>query len=268
MDNIIDFLRIGKINIIGSYTDKNKYYYSDIDIDDYVVDSKSEFLSKFRYKLKQINKNPSIYFIEFKAGLFGGRGIKWTYNEIMDGYRYIDNKRIDLLGTLEVASNIKLDLIVLDKNDLLLPVTVSYKFSSAVGDTRGYQTSVYLEAQKFGEENKLFEMYKKLYLYYKSKGDRKRMNDSLNVLNSELGSIYTNLYKLKEIKRLLDSDNKYNLKDIIYNFRDIQKNLPNDISYVMLPLVNGLSLDSIKRNIDKPISVIDKYINEQIKNLE
>ena len=267
MEDIIQSLKIGKINIIGSYTDKDKRYYSDIDIDDLVETDKRSFLNSLQYKLKYIMKNPNIYFIEFKAGIYGGRSVKWTYDEIMDEHRYIDNKRVDLLGTLNNASNVKLDLIILDRYKKLLPITISYKFKKDYVNNRGYESNLYLEAQRLEDDDKYFEALKKWYLYYKSRGERKKVNDILDILNSKFGLIYTKLYKLREIKRLLDSNNNYKLDDIQNNFIDIRDTLPSDISHIMLPLISTNSIDSIRRNIDKAISSLDKYINDEIKNL-
>lgn len=268
MEDIINFLKIGKINVIGSYTDKNRRYYSDIDIDDLISTDIQTFFSMLKYKLKTIINDPNFYFIESKAGMYGGKPIKWTLDEILDGYRYIDNKKVDLLGTLFNASNVKIDLIILDKNNNLLPVTVSYKFKDNLTNTQtGYASTLYLEAQRNVKQGNEYEAYKKLYLYYKDKGDMKHMNDMLDVLNSKTGLTYTKLHKLKEIKRLLDSDNKYSFNIIQNNLKDIQNGLPSDISFVMIPLTNSVSLDSIKSNINKAISAINAYINNKIKNL-
>jgi hypothetical protein len=264
MERYFNFLKIKNYNIIGSYDNPERKFYGDIDLDENLSMTPTEFVKKMKEKILKIRKNNEIFFIDFKAGNLNGKSIKWTQSEIIDGYRYIDNRRINLASTVIDGSIIKLDVIVIN-DDFMMPMSINYYMNENKPSATKLKGDIFLYAQKLKEEGDLINYVKKMRLFYTLEGDKKKEKKMNDILNSDLGLIYKYIGFLENILLLLNSDNSgYSLDNIRKIFNSIYRELPKRTRHYMLPLNHILNKQSLIETIPKVIKSLEDYIKENI----
>ena len=88
---------LGKQEIIGSASKDDKMLYSaDIDLQEtikYKKDIRELILKKFQNKFKQAKKSNNLFITDFKGGIspINNLPLKWSYDDIMNGYKLLDN---------------------------------------------------------------------------------------------------------------------------------------------------------------------------------
>ncbi len=249
--NILDILKIKNITIIGSSSDKNIIYPSDIDTQERVkwTGSKKELLEVFQDKFKRAYNDPNVFITDFKAGITENNiPLRWNYKSIMDGYQIYNNKKYNFIGQLEKHSIIKLDIIaVIDEKFVEFSCNYYFRFGKNKTDPNfldSLDKSYLLDAIKFNQQDKIYKSLKRMYSLFKL--DPEKYSDQIKQLqdlfNSKLGRLYSIMNQLNIIATVANvrPNNKY----IKHNLEIVLKEVPKDID-----------VQSLKGMIDKPIDV-------------
>ena len=266
LNKYFDLVKIKSYKIIGSYVNPNREFYSDVDLEEVLDDTTTyEFIEKLQHIIRTIKKRPDVFFLDFKAGNRNGQPIKWTQQEILDGYRYIDNKKISLVGALQDKAIVKLDVLLLT-HDFLIPVTINYWLYDRTVNKETFKGDLYNYAMYLKEKGEVIEYIKKMLLYaslIKNKDKEARLT---KVLNSEFGLTYKYVGLLESILLLLKSDNKgYHIDTIRSNFKRIYKELPKNIRHLILPLMHISNKQMLIDTIPKVIHGLEDYIQTNVK---
>jgi uncharacterized protein YktA (UPF0223 family) len=244
----IKLLKFEEINIIGSYSDVNLKYFSDVDSQEFLSTSKSyqEILESFQDKIKKILALPNLFIIDFKLGFLDGLPLKWSVKEILLGKKYVDGRIIKFVDALSQESIIKLDVILLIK-DKLVEISTNYYFDF---DDRGQtypnfdidrtKQNILFEYSKLKAVN-FYKALKRLYSYYKlvfNTSDRTgvemvkvvRTLDALRkIFNSKLGLLNKQLSGMKTLHDLIKSTMDNRKKPSKMMVRNIYKKIVDNL---------------------------------------
>ena len=93
---VIKLLNYKNIEVIGSSTNQAIKYPSDIDLQDisHVEGTHDDIYKFFRKIFDKAYANKNIFIIDFKCGFYRGKPIKWTYNDIVNGYKIKNDLKI------------------------------------------------------------------------------------------------------------------------------------------------------------------------------
>lgn len=84
--------------VIGSSSDSNILYYSDVDLDEKNIfkndaDAYNHVLKMFRSKYREVGKLSNVFITDFKCGVLpGGIPIRWNLRAIKLGTQIIEDK--------------------------------------------------------------------------------------------------------------------------------------------------------------------------------
>lgn len=268
MEKYFDMLKINNYNIIGSFVKSNRDFYGDIDLEEVLDDiSITEFIKRVQENIKQIKKSKDVFFLDFKAGVRNGLPVKWNEKEIMDGFRYIDNQKIILPAMLVEKSIVKLDVVVLTKK-LIMPISINYWLYKNEVNKENFKADLLLYANYLKKKGDMVDYVKKMSLYYALIKDTENEKKMIEILNSDIGLIYTYIGFLENISLLLKSkNNDYSIENIYLNLNNIYKKLPKKIRYIALPLVYIREKERLVDTLKKVINGLNSYVNTEIKNL-
>lgn len=266
MEKYFNMLKIKNYNIIGSYSDPSRKFYGDIDLEEVLDDmSIPKFISNLQKIIRAIKTRDDMFFLDFKAGNRNGQPIKWKQNEILEGYRYIDNKKITLSSALQDKAIVKLDVVVLT-NKFMIPITINYWLYDRIVDTETFKSNVYYYAQYLKDKGDVIDYIKKMVLYYSLEKDQNKVDKLNKILNSDFGVVYKYIGFLENILLLLQSDNTgYTLDNVRNNFRKIYDDLPVGVKHLILPLLHIVNKMDLIKTIPKIIHSLDEYIRLNVK---
>ena len=180
-------LNIGReVKLIGSSNNRQILYNSDYDLESHFdIKNKNDALNKIYLHFKnvfiQAKKDPNIFLTDFKCGEIDGEPIRWTYKDMIKGYK----DGFHFTDCLLQKSTIKLDEIYL-LNGSFIEISDNYYFT--IGDHQNYPTPTRKEINK-----SLTDDYKQLVKegnYYKAlkrKYSMKPTEKLTNYFNSEIG---------------------------------------------------------------------------------
>ena len=271
LKEVILLMKMNEIDIIGSYSDTNLKYFSDIDLEEFVKTKRtySQILKLFQYKYTKALSNPNMWVTDFKSGFYNGKPIKWSYDELMDGYKYIDSIRIPFIDTLTQISIIKFDLVIL-LDDIYVEITTNYYFdftnkNKTYREQNREQKLLY--DYKLLKEDNFYKALKRLYSYYKLTGNKEYQKILLKIFNSKFGFLNKQISGLKTIELLLQNDKKPKKKDIInaiYSINDNLKQYKYDSS--TLTNLDNQSLKKIENKVNDTIGELSSNLDGYIYN--
>lgn len=266
LNKYFDLLKIKSYKIIGSYVNPNREFYSDVDLEEVLDDiTISDFIRKLQSIIREIKKRKDIFFLDFKAGNRNGQPIKWSQQEILAGYRYIDDKKISLAGALQDKAIVKLDVLLLT-DDFLIPVTINYWLYDKDVNKETFKGDLYHYAMYLKEKGEVIEYIKKMLLYNTLIKNTEKEARLTKLLNSKFGLTYKYVGLLESILLLLKSSNMgYHVDTIRNNFKKIYKELPKDIRHLILPLIHISNKQMLIDTIPKVIHGLEEYIQANVK---
>lgn len=273
MDIILNKFTFLEYNILGSASDKQIKFASDIDVESFNISKTNEIkdynkiLKHFQHYIYILKKNKDIYFLDFKAGNFiNNVPLKWTEEDILRGYTIIEDTKKYFIDILQKPSIIKIDLLVKTNNNNYEEISVNYYFtfgdystSTQTQDTSEISKSLYTDFKNYIKKEDYYKALKRLYSYYKI--NNKDIKPILKILNSKYGLYYTYINNLDIILKLIELN--INNKDIM----DYINNIINNISEqkfisIFQSIKNNLDIDLINNSINN----IKQLINNKIKN--
>ena len=238
-----------KYRILGSNSIRGMIYPSDFDIEVKVSkNTRADALAKkLQYKVKYMDK--SVIFLEFKAGLFEGKPMKWTKEEVIKG---VKNGK-SLAEALTEDTIIKLDLII-PIGETYADVGEVYQYRQDKQTNEDIEKDLEADIDEYKSTNKL-KALKRLYsvLSFEPTKNKASLDELETFFNSIVG--YANKIKadLEIIIRLLDHGKTMTeLKPFI---EDCAVRLGN-IARLKVKL-------SSKENIKRTIMNLQRYINDK-----
>lgn len=265
LKDIINIVKFSQVEIIGSKVDEQLKYFSDIDMQEFIKTNKtySDILKFFQDIFKEVQETPDLYLTDFKSGEYKGKALKWSYDEMMRGYKEFENKlKIKFEDTLTSPSVIKLDLVSYI-DDQWIEVTTNYYFDfknrgktyKELSDDE-LKTKLLYDKRLLMTDNDVYKALKRLYSYYDFKGNKKGKEELVKLFNSSVGHLNKLVNGLKTISLLINNEKKPLKDDIIKGINKLKNNIKE---YKKVPLLDNLD--------NKTLSQIDERVNKTIKDL-
>lgn len=226
---IVDFLSIdNNIELIGSNAIRKLKYTTDYDYQEIIkiknIKDYNVILQKFKNIFQEVQDNNNIFITDMKAGSFNTLPVRWNYDDIMNGFKFIDTKLILFVNTLNNNDKVKIDLIVYIK-DKFVEVSCNYYFNSIDNiEIIDIQNSLLLDIKKYYYEKKFMKMFKRIMSYRKLINQDN--NELINFFNGEAGLLYQSYHKIEVILLMLENFPNTNMKRIINAVKKIVLKIP------------------------------------------
>jgi hypothetical protein len=297
--NIINFIGIeGKTNIIGSSILKPIRYNSDYDLSTEItkpvygnnpkseLNIKHNLYMKFLKLFKESKKDKNIFITDFKCGVDkNGDAIRWKYEDMINGYKNIDDEKYYFIDCLTHKSTIKIDIIYLINCKF---TEMSDNYYIKIGNKTNFEkitkdsiiNSLEKDYKDLVSQGKYYKALKREFSIIQTNNMNlptpkdtlnKRQQVLVNYFNSDIGILNKGKADLSVLLILLEEQTfrKVSLKNIRENLQIIKQN----ISYALdINLSNKLNkatkagkvemIKIIKNIIDN----LENYINNDAYN--
>jgi hypothetical protein len=281
LKDIFNIVKFSHIEVIGSKADTDLRYFSDIDLQEFVKTDKThtDILKFFQDIFVEVNETPNVYITDMKAGFYSGKPLKWSYNEIMQGFKRFDNKlKITFQSALTQDSVIKLDLVAFLDGEYI-EITTNYYFDFEDRNKTFRELSeeelkkkLLYDARILKSESNIYKSLKRLYSYYELVGNKKGKKELLKLFNSPVGHLNKLDNSLKTISLLINNDKKPVKSDIVKAIYKIRDNLKPYTDAPLLNNLDNLTFDKIDSRVNKTIKqlsdVVTKETDKYILNLK
>jgi len=256
MNSSLKFLHLnpqGKQTIVGSATDKNVIYSADIDVIETATGNITDLTNEFIDKFKHTPKN--IFITDFKCGSYKGHSIKWLPEEVLAGYKVLDNKTLYLEDALQQNSRIKLDIIVYS---LKFPGEFKFREYSSIYlinenynpvllENKNVLASLFNDVARNVAENNLLKATKRMYSFAKLNNLKDIQKKCLKIINDPT---VIELYKTKTQLEITLS---------LYPFELTRPQIINLMETTQMDLYN-------KREIENKLELVNTELNSIVKN--
>ena len=247
-----------KIELIGSNSMSKIKYSTDYDLQEHITITKlsqySTYVKKIQHIFKSFVNDKKIYIVDFKSGHFNTLPVRWNYDEIMNGYKNIDNIVINLIDTLQLENNtIKIDIVAFI-NDSFVEFSCNYYFNKTKTNVNDIYKSLLLDVNKYYHSKKFMKMLKRLLSYRSIKNEN--VDDIVLFLNSDAGKLYQFQHKVDVLLFVLEEKVKFDVKSVTVATNKLIKSIPE------LYKINISSKDSIKM-----LHEIKNKLNDDINTL-
>jgi hypothetical protein len=219
--------------LMGSSTYEVIEHPSDVDMFEIVIEEKDadvfkrSIIKKLRSIFQEIQKERSVYFIEFMAN-----DRKWTIDEVMS----------DEFNTSIFDSNSFFKLEVVKRiDDILVPISIVYEFYAKGKDTlEGLNQekptlndikSLNDDIRKFKKEGNIMKMFKRMYAKAIMQKDRTIIDYLTMVFNSDFGHLYM---LINDLKTCLSVSKLYNKPTDDRNIRNFLLVIYDELSTLKL----------------------------------
>jgi len=272
LKNIFNIVKFSHVDIIGSKADTDLKYFSDIDTQEFVKTKKTytDILQFFQKMFKRIREEPEVYITDMKSGFYGGRPLKWNYNEIMQGFKYFENDlKITFQETLTQDSIIKLDLVAYINGEYI-EVTTNYyitftdKNKTFTDPTKDeIKQKLLYDSRVLKSENNVYKSLKRLYSYYDLVDNDSGKKKLIKLFNSPVGYLNKLVNSLKTISLLINNEKKPTKKHIIDAIYKIKNNLKDHHDAPLLDNLNNLSFSQIDDRVNKTITQLSNIVSTE-----
>ena len=265
---------LGRQEIIGSSSKDDKMLYSaDIDLQETIkskskkddIDFKEKILKIFQNKFKQAKKSKNLFLTDFKAGVspINNLPLKWSYNDIMNGYKLLDNNvKFLFVNVFNQKSVIKLDLI-LENDNKFIEFSENYYFDLNNNKSYDQKTNEDIITSLKGDiryynhtKNNKLKALKRLYSLFKLTNNK----------NTEIIKKFLNL-KMIGSKYKLKSDLEIILLMIEQKFKKVKINKIIEIlNKLDTNIAKYKTIKTIKNKIQIEIKKLNNYLNEKTNN--
>lgn len=262
MDSSLKFLHLhlnpqGKQTIVGSATDKNVIYSADIDVIETVTGNITDLTNEFIDKYKHTPKN--IFITDFKCGNYKGYSIKWQPEEVLAGYKVLDNKILYLGDALQQSSRIKLDIIVYSLKfpgefkfrEFSSIYLINENYNPVLLENKNVLASLFNDVARNVAENNLLKAVKRMYSFAKLNNLKDIQKKCLKIINDPT---VIELYKTKT--QLEITLNLYPFKHLLTR--------PQIINLIETTQMD-VSLYN-KREIENKLELVNTELNSIVKN--
>lgn len=239
------------IELIGSNSLNKLKYATDYDLQEHIKSTKTTdklaILTKIQAIFLYVNKTKNIFITDFKSGVFNGNPVRWTYDDVMNGYQNIDTKHVELIDTFyNIHNTVKIDIIAL-VNKEFVEFSCNYYFSKSKFDMEAVLLSLMLDIRKYYLENKFMKMMKRIMSYRLIKNEN--IDDITKLFNSNSGKLYQLYHKIDVVNFVLEEHLDFDLQYINDQINNIMHSLPDDVKNKIKPRVDIIDLLNEIKNI-------------------
>jgi len=265
--------------LLGTAKDDDLDIINDYDLQEYAKFKDNKYIynlihEKFKEIIKDIKNNDDMYLIDFKLGkLVSSEQIRWSYNDVMKGYKIIDDEKINFVDVLHQKSIIKIDIIYIDDNHALWEISNNYYIS--IGDFKTYNDFDINDIKKnllidfkqlYYNDNNKYKSLKRLYSYYKLDHNKQKIKVLQSIFNSQIGYDNKLISDLKTLLLLIDNKFRKAERSIIYDTLTVLKNSENNENNknLLIKLIDNfknLSKNLIISKINDIIDIIYNNVN-------
>lgn len=229
---IINALNLyGNIKMIGSNSITNMKYKTDYDLQEHVtIKNTSDYmtiLEKFQHIFKVVDESENIFITDFKSGVFNTYPVRWSYDDIMKGFKDIDTKNVQFVDTLHSNNNtIKIDILALVDKEFV-EISCNYYFSNSKVSVDDVLLSLMLDIKKYYHEKRYFKMMKRVMSYRMIENEN--IDNLITLFNSKTGLLYQLHHKTDIVEFILKNRIKFNINDVNNEIETIMRSLPDDV---------------------------------------
>jgi len=257
----------GEYTVVGSGALKEIQYASDYDLFEKVklprtVLSFTEILDLFRKKFQHAYESKTIWITDFKCGVQrGGIPIRWTRQDIIRGYKTIEDTKRFFVDCLQQESRIKQDVVALVDGELkefseIYLFTFNKFENERTQDRQMLETGLLLDVKNYKEEGNKFKALKRLFAYFRLKNTHQlQVGQMFKFFNSETGKLNAQKNDLEIIVNWIEQ-----------KFRPVSKRLV--VTYIrthypQITIPASLDLSRIVEILNADIKILNAEIQKQ-----
>ena len=259
MNKVLKILSISKnIEIIGSNKITELVYKTDYDLQE-IVNMKmngrqTKYLNRFQKIFDTINDNPEIYITDFKSGVLNTYPIRWSHQDIMNGYKYIDKIKIVFVDTLHNNNNkIKIDVIALIDN-VYTEFSCNYYFTN-IENPVNVSLTLLLDIKKYYLEQNFMKMLKRIMSYRLLHNED--IKDLILFFNSKAGLLYQLQHRIQVIIDLIGVVKYISIDEILKRLYKLK--IPKE--YIN---INGLTENNLIKSLENTTKLIQIEVNNLV----
>ena len=276
-----DVMRISKRQkLVGSASVLGNIITNDYDLNE-MFEEKSkndmDILTKlylmFLWKFKAIFDTKDLWIIDFKCGEYNGEPIRWTMEDMNNGYKNIGSNRLFFTNCLTQINTItKLDVVQLINNRF---VEISEIYYIKVNGLSNYNISdftlghigntLYDDMDELIMTKNYFKALKRQYrllvLFDKKPKTQSKLTD---LFNGQYGQLY---YAISQLRTLILMNEQMFRSVSNETLLQVQQNIKDDLCKVLnyeYAIINLNHVSTI-RNLNTIINFLNNYLNTKVK---
>jgi hypothetical protein len=256
INKIKSIISINKsIELIGSNSNDQIKYKTDYDFQEVrmakSIKDKEIVVKKFQKIFKQLEGLKDAFITDFKAGVHLSTPVRWTFEQVMQGYQDIGTYRVMLGDCLDNRGQniVKLDVVAYIDGKYV-EVSCNYYFTASSKDVSDIFLSLLLDIKKYYRESKLMKMYKRIYSYRSLRGDS--VDELIELFNSEIGLFNMLLHDINVLIFIKEQGLAVDENKITKMTKDIYKQLPKKLKKI--------------KDLSKLSDNLAKMINDLLEN--
>jgi len=276
-----DVMRISKRQkLVGSASVLGNIITNDYDLNE-MFEEKSkndmDILTKlylmFLWKFKTIFDSKDLWIIDFKCGEYNGEPIRWTMEDMNNGYKNIGSNRLFFTNCLTQINTItKLDVVQLINNRF---VEISEIYYIKVNGLSNYSISdftlghigntLYDDMEDLIMTKNYFKALKRQYRLLVLFDRKPKTQSKLTELfNGQYGQLY---YVISQLKTLILMNEQMFRSVSNETLLQVQQNIKDDLGKVLnyeYAIINLNHVSTI-RNLNTIINFLNNYLNTKVK---
>ena len=256
-----------KVNVVGSANIARSIYYSDYDLFEKVRNKSPRLIyNHFRALFDIVKRSPNTVITDFKCGEFGGKPLRWDYNDIIKK----ENHGVSFEAALKMKSMIKLDLITL-LNGRFIEVTEVYSicFKGSCNADFSIEETIKNITDEYREmvyDGNYMKSLKKLFSILKLKDqDQATREKLLDYFNSPVGLLYRSKSDLESLELVLNY-NKFSIDDVRGSLQHLKEMISAFPVKNNLEKISKLPKDKMRRPLLNQIKEIKSYLNKDAQS--
>jgi len=276
----------GTYKVIGSSRYKTIRYNSDFDLETHmniktrnVKNTIKSIYNHFKKIFIDCKRNPHLFITDFKCGVDKvGEPLRWTYKDIMKGYKVIDGYNVSFEDAIKMKSTIKLDIIYL-LNGIFNEISDNYYIK--IDDITNYSEitkdsilkSIHADYEQQIKDGQYYKALKRKFATDNING--KDTSQLLQYFNSDIGLLNKTKADLDMLLILLEQTfRKVKIEDIHNNLQIIKQsasysselNLSKAIENICKLQSHKKMYNSIKKIKERILNFINNHAEQYINN--
>lgn len=260
INDIIKLISLSnKIELIGSNALNVLKYSTDYDLQELVRKRKNNnsYLLQFQNIFKVVKETPNVYITDFKAGTLNTYPVRWSYDDIMRGFKQIDTITIKFINTLHNNENkVKIDLIALI-DGIFTEFSCNYYFSSNENEIDA-ELPLLLDVKNYYHVKKFMKMLKRItsYRIYREEN----IDDLIKFFNSDAGLFYQIVHKITVVLDLMTLVSDVDKTIVLQSVKKI--NIPSNYE----KYVQNINVKNMTDKLNTLKGVLNNDLNDLVIN--
>ena len=272
----------GKYHLVGSSSLKSILYNSDYDLNEVVkahgIGALRHIAKQFQKKFQEIDKNPSLFLLDFKCGEMGGKPLRWSAEEVKRGEKTVAGKPVPLYMALSMKSMIKLDMIALIQGVFtefseIYFLNVGGKSNQEPLTEEETEEALEKDYEEFHKDGNYWKALKRYFSICRLEPykHRKQIKILVDFFNGQVGLLNKNKNELDILLSVMGAGKPPKVEDIHNNLQIVKQSISNVFS---IPLKETISTEInkmcfihsrpfLKRNITILRNYFEQIINKE-----